>query len=114
MRTAYRHIGLWHLPTGTVSTNRGHLEVKVTSYVRCGPPLRRWIWLRAHTNESMGNYIDSRPNWPDLEDSDGAQARAPTQKEPPADARGAVTTFSTKDFKGAPSARQADRPRPCP
>jgi hypothetical protein len=76
MRSTYRHIRLRHLSASTISANRCYLETEITSHVRCGPPLRRWVWLYAHLNESMGNNIDVRPNWSDHEGSDGVPAPA--------------------------------------
>ena len=72
MRSTYRHIRLRHLSASTISANRCNLETEITSHVRCGPPLRRWVWLCAHLNESIGNSIDIQPNWSDREGPDGA------------------------------------------
>ncbi len=52
MGAPQRHIWLWHLPASTVRAHRGHVEPKVSRHVRCGPPLRRWVRLRAHSRES--------------------------------------------------------------
>ena len=64
MSPSHRHIWLWHLSARTVRADSGHVEPKVRSYVRCGPPLQRRVWLLAHPSESSRDT--PRPRGPML------------------------------------------------
>lgn len=53
MCSAYRRIGIRHLPPSAIGTHSSHLKTKVGSYIGGGPPLRLGIRLSRHRKLSV-------------------------------------------------------------